>query len=185
MAYIKTLFKKFFNNIEEGEENSQIYPVTVADAVFYDKEKTIYAVLDEINKKLENISETSSTNYLRVEPFDDIVDSADISYEGILDTSGKIVWVKSINNFAYQCNGKYYNEWVGRGNKYYSQYDFRKPDTSCFYKKEETIYAIQNGVLTPISYLEIQSSTGGEGTTPNPEDTPPVVNPDMGNDNIQ
>jgi hypothetical protein len=34
MAYIKTLFKKFFNNIEEGEDNSQIYPVTVTKAVF-------------------------------------------------------------------------------------------------------------------------------------------------------
>lgn len=168
MAYIKTLFKKFFNNIEEGEENSQIYPVTVADAVFYDKEKTVYAVLDEINKKLENIPEPGSTNYLRVEPFDGIVDSADISYDGILDTSGKIVWVKSINNFAYQCNGKYYNEWVGRVDKYYSKFDNTKPDTSCFYKKEETIYAIQNGVLTPISYLEIKPPTEEGGIPTNP-----------------
>lgn len=159
MAYIKTLFRKFFNNIEEGDENSQIYPVTVADAVFYDKEKSVYAVLNEINKKLENIPETGSTNYLRVEPFDEFVDSADIIQEGSLDTNGKIVWVKSINNFAYQCGDKYYNEWPSRGSKYYSQSDFSKPDTSCFYKKEETIYAIQNGVLTPISYLEIQSST--------------------------
>lgn len=159
MAYIKTLFKKFFNNIEEGDENSQIYPVTVADAVFYDKEKSVYTVLDAINKKLENIPETGSTNYLRVEPFAGFVDSADITQEGSLDTNGKIVWVKSINNFAYQCGDKYYNEWSSRGSKYYSQSDFSKPDTSCFYKKEETIYAIQNGVLTPISYLEIQSST--------------------------
>lgn len=159
MAYIKTLFKKFFNNIEEGDDNSQIYPVTVADAVFYDKEKTVYAVLEEINKKLENIPETSSTNYLRVEPFDGFVDSADIIQEGSLDTNGKIVWVKSINTFAYKCGDNYYNEWPNRGYKYYSQSDFTKPDTSCFYKKEETIYAIQNGVLTPISYLEIQSST--------------------------
>jgi hypothetical protein len=104
MAYIKTLFKKFFNNIEEGEENSQIYPVTVADAVFYDKEKTVYAVLDEINKKLENIPETSSTNYLRVEPFDGIVDSANVDTMDTENTNGKVVWVKSINNFAYKCD---------------------------------------------------------------------------------
>lgn len=156
MAYIKTLFKKFFNNIEEGDENSQIYPVTVAGAVFYDKEKTVHEVLDEINKKLENIPETGSTNYLRVNHFDGFVDSADITQEGSLDTDGKIVWVKSINNFAYQCGDKYYNEWPSRGSKYYSQSDFRNPDASCFYKKGETIYAIQNGVLTPISYLETQ-----------------------------
>lgn len=173
MAYIKTLFKKFFNGIEEGEDNSHIYPVTVAGAVFYDKEKTVHEVLDEINKKLENIPETSSTNYLRVEPFDDIVDSADIISMGALNTDGKIVWVKSANNFAYQCGDTYYGEWGGRGDKYHSQSDLKNPDTSCFYKKGETIYAIQNSVLTPISYLKIDSSS--EGSLPAPK-------PDAGND---
>ena len=53
MAYIKTLFKKFFNNIEDGEENSQIYPVTVTNAVFDQNNKSLEELLLEMSDTLK------------------------------------------------------------------------------------------------------------------------------------
>lgn len=54
MAYIKTLFKKFFNNIEEGEDNSQIYPVTVTSAVFDKNNNNLELLLQDINNKIND-----------------------------------------------------------------------------------------------------------------------------------
>ena len=56
MAYIKTLFKKFFNGIEEGEDNSQVYPVTVTKAVFDQDNNSLEQLLQNLDEKINTVS---------------------------------------------------------------------------------------------------------------------------------
>lgn len=108
MAYIKTLFKKFFNNIEEGEENSQVYPVTVTKAVFDENNVSLTEIIDNIKNDIKNIDTNNTNNIVyNGNPVFDKIESnvvnvdLDVARLGILDDSGNVIDVNDNYNIAY------------------------------------------------------------------------------------
>lgn len=138
MAYIKTMLKKFFGNMDDvSNEEEHIYPVTSTEAVFDKNNNTLDSIIASVKNSLKTISSDLSQLTLRVdniskpssdskniwdgsivEIFYDTVNpnSSDI-ITGTSIVNGTVVWDWNRHTFYNMVieNGqpKYYRGWVG------------------------------------------------------------------------
>lgn len=138
MAYIKTMLKKFFGNMDDvSNEEEHIYPVTSTEAVFDKNNNTLDSIITSIKNSLKTLSSNLSSLTLRVdnisklssnnksiwdgsivEVFYDTVnpDKSDIISESST-ANGTVVWDFKRCTFYYMVieneQPKYYRGWVG------------------------------------------------------------------------
>lgn len=161
MAYIKTLIKNFFKNMDDiSNEEEHIYPVTSTEAV-YDKNnntldsiitsvknslKVINSNVEQLSTKINNIAENNNSTLWKgciIQKFDNIVY---YSEEDIIEGSpqyeqGQVVWHPDLRKFLFQVDTEpylgVYTYWSN-----YSNFmdDSGKPIQKLFKKGTEVYY---------------------------------------------
>lgn len=138
MAYIKTMLKKFFGNMDDvSNEEEHIYPVTATEAVFDKNNNTLDSIITSLKTSIKNnntnikhlqntinnlntSNSSSSWNGNIVENFNDMLNVDDTYVITTInnDAAEFIVWDTAKNRFLNRRNNngvyRYYTNWMGK-----------------------------------------------------------------------